>query len=70
MNSLFKFTNWLSVSHYQLRKFATKKMTEKLIWVDCEMSGLNVDHDQLLEIALVITDGNFNKVIILLLILS
>ena len=38
-------------------------MTQKLIWVDCEMTGLNVDRDQLLEIALVITDRDLKKVL-------
>ncbi|KAH7646099.1 Oligoribonuclease, mitochondrial [Dermatophagoides farinae] len=50
--SLFKISNWLFLGHNHLRKFSSKNMTQKLIWVDCEMTGLNVDRDQLLEIAL------------------
>jgi oligoribonuclease len=33
-----------------------------LIWIDLEMSGLNPDLDRILEVALVITDSQLNKV--------
>jgi oligoribonuclease len=33
-----------------------------LIWIDMEMSGLEPDRDKVLEIAIVITDGNLNTV--------
>lgn len=36
-------------------------MTDKLIWVDCEMTGLDVNKDQLLEVALIITDTELNQ---------
>jgi len=32
----------------------------RLIWIDLEMTGLNPDHDSILEIATVITDGDLN----------
>ena len=40
----------------------TKKSREqiRLIWVDLEMSGLNPDHDTVLEAAFVITDADLN----------
>lgn len=31
---------------------------EHLIWIDLEMTGLDVDHDHILEIATIITDSN------------
>lgn len=31
---------------------------DRLIWIDLEMTGLNVDHDHIIEIATVITDSN------------
>ncbi|KAE8037714.1 hypothetical protein FH972_010279 [Carpinus fangiana] len=32
-----------------------------LVWIDLEMTGLNVDVDRILEIACIITDGNLSK---------
>lgn len=33
---------------------------QHLVWVDCEMTGLNPESDSLVEIAVVITDGELN----------
>ena len=33
-----------------------------LIWIDMEMSGLDADHDKVLEVAIVVTDGALNTV--------
>lgn len=33
-----------------------------LVWIDCEMSGLDPKKNRLLEIAVIITDGNLKKV--------
>ncbi|TFL07181.1 ribonuclease H-like domain-containing protein [Pterulicium gracile] len=33
-----------------------------LVWIDCEMTGLNHRHDKILEIAVIITDGNLDPV--------
>ena len=32
-------------------------MTDRLVWIDCEMTGLDLHHDALVEIACLITDG-------------
>ncbi|XP_058198175.1 oligoribonuclease-like isoform X3 [Rhododendron vialii] len=32
-----------------------------LVWIDLEMTGLNVEVDRILEIACVVTDGNLSK---------
>ncbi|PIN07975.1 Oligoribonuclease (3'-_5' exoribonuclease) [Handroanthus impetiginosus] len=32
-----------------------------LVWIDLEMTGLNIEFDRILEIACVITDGNLTK---------
>jgi oligoribonuclease len=32
----------------------------RLIWIDLEMTGLDTDHDSVIEIATVITDANLN----------
>ncbi|KAK7473072.1 Phosphatidylinositol 3,4,5-trisphosphate-dependent Rac exchanger 2 protein [Stygiomarasmius scandens] len=33
-----------------------------LVWIDCEMTGLNPEKDKILEIAVLITDGDLNIV--------
>ena len=36
------------------------KSMENLVWIDCEMTGLNVELDCLVEIAVLITDSELN----------
>ena len=33
---------------------------DKLVWVDCEMTGLDLTSDRLIEIAALVTDGDLN----------
>ena len=33
-----------------------------LVWVDCEMTGLEIDKDRLLEVAVILTDSELNEV--------
>jgi oligoribonuclease len=35
-------------------------MTDQLVWIDCEMTGLNLATDALVEIACIVTDGELN----------
>ena len=35
-------------------------MTDRLVWIDCEMTGLDLAHDALVEIACLVTDGQLN----------
>jgi oligoribonuclease len=35
-------------------------MSDALVWIDCEMTGLNPDHDVLVEIAVIATDAELN----------
>ena len=37
---------------------APAKATDRIVWVDCEMTGLDLGSDALVEIACVITDAN------------
>lgn len=37
-------------------------MTDRLAWIDCEMTGLDLARDALVEIACVVTDGQLNVV--------
>src|SRR6266436_6603675 len=35
-------------------------MTDRLVWIDCEMTGLDLTDDALVEIACIVTDGELN----------
>ena len=35
-------------------------MSEMLVWIDCEMTGLDLATDALVEVAVLVTDGNLN----------
>ncbi|MGH3624602.1 MAG: oligoribonuclease [Sciscionella sp.] len=35
-------------------------MTDRLVWIDCEMTGLDLTKDALVEIAALVTDGELN----------
>ncbi|HJE52093.1 MAG TPA: oligoribonuclease [Tessaracoccus flavescens] len=35
-------------------------MTDNLVWIDCEMTGLNLESDALVELAVLVTDGELN----------
>jgi oligoribonuclease len=36
-------------------------MTEPLVWIDCEMTGLDLGRDALVEVACIVTDGELNQ---------
>lgn len=36
--------------------------SDRLVWIDCEMTGLDLDNDELVEIAVVITDFDLNLI--------
>ncbi|GAB88211.1 oligoribonuclease [Gordonia rhizosphera] len=35
-------------------------MQDKLVWIDCEMTGLRIESDKLIEIAALVTDSELN----------
>jgi oligoribonuclease len=37
-------------------------MTDRLVWIDCEMTGLDLTRDALVEIACIVTDGELKAV--------
>src|SRR5690606_27127211 len=39
---------------------SSRTAADKIIWVDCEMTGLDKDADALVEIAVLVTDGDLN----------
>jgi oligoribonuclease len=36
-------------------------VTDRLVWIDCEMTGLNITSDALVEVACVVTDGELHE---------
>ena len=38
----------------------TEKQTDRLVWVDCEMTGLDLGSDLLIEVAALVTDSDLN----------
>ncbi|MEY3625320.1 MAG: oligoribonuclease [Actinomycetota bacterium] len=37
-------------------------MSDRIVWVDCEMTGLDIAVDEICEIGVVVTDGDLNPV--------
>jgi oligoribonuclease len=35
-------------------------VNDRLVWIDCEMTGLDIEHDALIEVACLVTDGELN----------
>ena len=33
---------------------------DRMVWIDCEMTGLSLEHDALVEVAALVTDGDLN----------
>ena len=40
----------------------TNNLKDPLVWIDCEMTGLDLEQDCLVEVAVIITDGQTNIV--------
>ena len=36
---------------------------DPMIWIDCEMTGLDISKEQIIEIAVVVTDSSLDKII-------
>jgi oligoribonuclease len=36
-------------------------LVDRLVWIDCEMTGLDISRDLLIEVACVVTDGELNQ---------
>lgn len=42
------------------RKCSSQSIFKPLVWIDCEMTGLDISKDHIIEICCIITDGNLN----------
>ncbi|WP_245634660.1 oligoribonuclease [Janibacter limosus] len=40
---------------------STPSSSERIVWIDCEMTGLSLEHDALIEVAALITDYELNQ---------
>ncbi|HEX2706252.1 MAG TPA: exonuclease domain-containing protein, partial [Candidatus Lustribacter sp.] len=40
---------------------ATRAETDRIVWVDCEMTGLSLERDALVEVAALVTDFELNQ---------
>jgi oligoribonuclease len=47
---------WEATSRYG------RAVDDRLVWIDCEMTGLDVSRDLLLEVACLVTDGELNQI--------
>jgi oligoribonuclease len=43
-----------------LRSATVSERDDKLVWIDCEMTGLELNRDALIEIAVLVTDADLN----------
>ncbi|PFH34005.1 small nuclease [Besnoitia besnoiti] len=39
----------------------TSELEDPIVWIDCEMTGLDLETDQIIEIAVVVTDGQCRR---------
>lgn len=46
----------------RLRPVSYHAMNNPIVWIDCEMTGLNVEADELVEVSVVVTDSELNPV--------
>lgn len=55
--ALFQLYNTLGKNY---RSFSRARMGDIIVWIDCEMTGLNVFEDTIIEICCIITDDKLN----------
>ncbi|KRZ23701.1 Oligoribonuclease, mitochondrial [Trichinella pseudospiralis] len=67
INSIMKIEPGMSVQASQKTSRSQTVMTDpksmRLIWIDCEIVGLDIDNDRLMEIACMVTEGDENLTI-------
>ncbi|CDW81752.1 oligoribonuclease [Stylonychia lemnae] len=47
----------------QQSSYQAVELIDPLIWIDCEMTGLNLTKNQIIEIAVIVTDGSLDTMI-------
>ncbi len=43
-------------------EFVSENAADRIVWIDCEMTGLDTVNDYLVEVACVVTDGELNEI--------
>ena len=38
-----------------------RSLSDRIVWIDCEMTGLSLEHDALIEVAALVTDFELNQ---------
>ncbi|CAO1303790.1 unnamed protein product, partial [Diamesa hyperborea] len=58
------FKSLISTSQFQIRKMSssTNRKDQRIVWCDMEMTGLDINKDRVLELAIIITDSHLNVV--------
>jgi oligoribonuclease len=51
----------MSISNIPTVSAPLAKSDQNLVWLDCEMTGLNPEHDRIIEIAVIVTDANLTQ---------
>ncbi|XP_050075532.1 probable oligoribonuclease [Anopheles maculipalpis] len=52
--------NLEAVSRVHIHRMSSQLSSQNLVWMDLEMTGLDVDNDRILEIACIVTDSQLN----------
>lgn len=55
-------TKEIAKEESEVANAGAESVWKPLVWVDCEMTGLNVYEDNIIEICCLITDGNLNLI--------
>merc|ERR1712004_804658 len=59
---LVKSRGFMASAAKRSKNMANTEKKDRLVWVDLEMTGLDIDNDHIIEMACLITDGKLNMV--------
>ncbi|CAG9787905.1 unnamed protein product [Diatraea saccharalis] len=60
--SLIRLKTTIADTHSNMISRLPKEAAKRIVWVDLEMTGLDIEKDRILEISCVVTDGDLNLV--------
>jgi len=56
--TVFQGHRWAQFSKKAMDQQQIASRGSRLIWIDCEMTGLDIKKDQIIEIAMIVTEGD------------